>query len=103
MHRCILLCTGVLHSVPCDFWGLWRRAGSRAPAGPAPPGSLRAPRQNEKWHLKFLEKPDLAVCVVLPGGATSGKVWEGTCDDDKCIQGDFFFPPHHFIGNTCWK
>lgn len=65
--------------------------------GPAP---LRSPvgcRQNEKWHLKFLEKPDLAACVVLPGGATSGKVWEGTCDDDKCIQGDFFFFSPHII------
>lgn len=34
----------------------------------APMGS----QQNEKWHLKFLEKPALAACVALPGGAPSG-------------------------------
>lgn len=39
------------------------------------PSTSRSPvgsQQNEKWHLKFLEKPALAACVALPGGAPSG-------------------------------
>lgn len=84
MHRGTSLSAMRIPGAGAEGWelGSGRSCITRVPAGS---------RQNEKWHLKFLEKNGLAACVVLPGGATLGRVWEGTCDDDKCIQGDFFF------------
>lgn len=83
-HRCLFLCTAGLHSVPCNSQE--PSSGMSSTSG-APMGS----QQSEKWHLKFLEKPALGSLCGPARRCPFRVLWQGTCDDDKCIQGEFFF------------